>query len=218
MFPFAKTIESFKRANLFGLMFLCAGLAVAVVALLAGTITWLTASYVSLEIAWLDTLVNWVVGVLTGIGGWFMLPALMVLVAGIFQDIIISRVEKVYYPDAVRTGEPKFWADVIHDIRFTLWALFLNVLILPLYFFGIGFAVSVCLNSYLLGREFFESAAGYHLGKPEAKKLILTNGKAVYGGGLVITLLTLVPLLNAFAPIAAIVWMVHVYHWVRQHN
>lgn len=218
MFPFAKTIESLKRANLFGLMFLCAGLAVAFVVLLAGTITWLTAGFVTLETAWLDTLVNWIVGVVAGVGGWFMLPALMVLVAGMFQDIIINRVELVYYPDAVRTGEPRFWSDVVHDIRFTLWALFLNVLVLPFYLFGIGFAVSISLNSYLLGREFFESAAGYHLGKPEAKKLILKNSKAVYGGGLVITLLTLVPLLNAFAPIAAIVWMVHVYHWVRQRN
>ena len=63
-----------------------------------------------------------------------------------------------------------------------------------------------------LGREFFESAAGYHLGKPQARLLISRNRPAVYGGGLVITIMTLMPFINLMVPILAIVWMVHVYH------
>jgi CysZ protein len=144
-----------------------------------------------------------------------MLPALVVLIAGMFQERTIDRVERAYYPDEVRKEEPRFWPDVKHDIRFTLWALFLNILVLPLYFIGIGFIVSIALNSYLLGREFFEGAAGYHVGKPEAEKLGQQNKAAVYGGGLVITLMTLLPGVNLFVPIFAIVWMVHVYHGLR---
>ena len=123
--------------------------------------------------------------------------------------------ERAFYPDKVRSREPQLWPDVRHDIRFTLWALFLNMLILPFYLLGIGFVVSIALNSYLLGREFFESAAGYHMGKPEAERLGRENRAAVYGGGLVITLMTLVPVVNLFVPIVAIVWMVHVYHGLR---
>ena len=164
---------------------------------------------------WLDTLVNWVVGGVTGVAGWFMLPALVVLIAGMFQERTIDRVERACYPDRVRSREPRFWPDLKHDIRFTLRALLLNILVLPLYIVGIGFIVSIALNSYLLGREFFESAAGYHLGKPEAEKLGQRNRAAVYGGGLVITLMTLLPGVNLFVPIFAIVWMVHVYHGLR---
>jgi CysZ protein len=105
---------------------------------------------------------------------------------------------------------------VVHDLGFTLRALFLNILVLPLYFFGIGFIVSIVLNSYLLGREFFIAAAGYHLGKPAAGNLARRHRKTVYGGGFVITLLTLVPVVNLFMPILATVWMVHVYHGISK--
>ncbi len=212
MFPFIKTLGSFKKANLLSIMIACAVLAIFVVLMAVGGITWLTAHLVSIQTGWLDTLVNWGVGVITGIGGWFMLPVLIILIAGIFQEKTIHRVERIYYPDTVRDKEPQLWPDLIHDIRFTLFALSLNILVLPFYFFGIGFIISIVLNSYLLGREFFESAAGYHVGKPEAKSIGKQNKVSVYGGGLIITLITLVPVLNLFAPIFAIVWMVHVYH------
>lgn len=212
MYPFAKTLESVTRAGLPGLMLACAGLAVAVVIVLVTIVTSLTAHLVNLETGWLDSLVNWIVGGLTGIAGWFMLPAFVVLMAGMFQEKTIDRVERAYYPDEVRRREPRLWPDLRHDIRFTLWALFLNVLVLPFYLLGIGFVISIAINSYLLGREFFESAAGYHLGKPEAKALGERNRGTVYAGGLVITLMTLMPVVNLFVPILAIVWMVHVYH------
>lgn len=215
MYPFAKTLNSVAKANLMGLMFACAGLAVAVVLVLVAVVTSVTAQLVNLETGWLDSLVNWVVGGITGVAGWLMLPALVVLIAGMFQERTIDRVERAYYPDRVRNQAPRFWPDVRHDIRFTLWALFLNVLVLPFYLLGIGFVLSIALNSYLLGREFFESAAGYHLGKPAAQTLGKQNKGSVYGGGLVITLVTLVPVVNLFVPIFAIVWMVHVYHGIR---
>ncbi|MDH3393911.1 MAG: EI24 domain-containing protein, partial [Desulfobulbaceae bacterium] len=97
-------------------------------------------------------------------------------------------------------------------LAFTLRALCLNLLILPLYLVGVGFIASIILNSYLLGREFFEAASGYHLGKPQARKQASRYRGTIYGGGLVITLMTLVPMLNLMMPILATVWMVHVYH------
>lgn len=218
MYPFAKTLESVTKARLPGLMVACAGLAVAVVIVLVTIITSLTAHLVNLETGWLDSLVNWIVGGITGIAGWFMLPAFVVLIAGMFQEKTIDRVERVYYPDEVRSQEPRFWPDLRHDIRFTLWAMSLNMLVLPFYLFGIGFVISIALNSYLLGREFFESAAGYHLGKPEAKAMGEQNRGTVYAGGLVITLMTLMPVVNLFVPILAIVWMVHVCHGIRRKS
>jgi len=218
MSPFAKTFASIRRAKLFGLLLACAVLAISLVLMAAFGITWLTARIVHLERGWLDTLVNWVVGAVAGIGGWFMLPVLGVLIAGIFQEVVIRRVEQVDYPEVAGSGASHFWADAGHDLLFTLRALMLNLLVMPLYFLGIGFVVSIVLNSYLLGREFFIGAAGYHLGKPEAALLARKHRKTVYGGGLVITLLTLAPVLNLFMPIFATVWMVHAYHGLRQSD
>ncbi|MCB2182296.1 MAG: EI24 domain-containing protein [Desulfobulbaceae bacterium] len=215
MLPFSKTIDSIKKASLLGIMLICAGLAIVIVVLASGLLTWGVSQLVNLQTAWLDTMINWIVGGLSGIGGWFMLPVLIVLISSVFQELTIHRVEKAYYPDSMRTEEPRFWSDIAHDIRFTLLALFLNILILPLYLLGIGFIFSIVLNSYLLGREFFEGAAGYHLGKPAAKKLIQRHRAAVYSGGFIITMMTLIPVINLFMPIFAIVWMVHVYHGIK---
>jgi CysZ protein len=215
MYPLIKTFDSIKKANLLGFMLACALLAVIVAVGAAGIVTWLTDRFVTFELGWLDTLFKWVVALLTGIGGWFMLPVLTVLISSLFQETAIQRVERVYYPGASDRQVLKFWPEFRHDLKFTGWAVCLNILVLPLYMFGIGFAASILLNSYLLGREFFESAAGYHLGKADARTLGLRHKKAMYGGGFVITLMAIVPLLNLFVPILAIVWMVHVYHRIR---
>lgn len=212
MFPIVKTLESFSKAKLFSIMFACAGLAIVAVCLLAASTTAVSVYLTTFETEWLNTLIHWGTGILTGIVGWFILPAFMVLFAGIFQEKTIHRVETAFYPDTVRETAPGFWPDVWHDIKFTVKALLLNMLILPLYLFGIGFFISILLNSYLLGHEFFESAAGYHMGKKAAGTLSKEHKPAVYGGGFAIVLMSLVPVLNFFMPIIAIVWMVHVYH------
>ena len=80
-------------------MLVCAMLALIVAVGAVGSVTWITDRFVTIERGWLDTLLNWVVGVLTGIGGWFMLPVLTVLISSLFQETAIQRVERVYYPD-----------------------------------------------------------------------------------------------------------------------
>ncbi len=207
-----KTLRSLAQKQLVGLMISCAILALVVVVMVVGGITWLTASLVSLERGWLDTSINWIVGIVLGIGGWFMLPVLVVLISGVFQEITIYKVEEAEYPDKKREKEPLFWPDLLHDIRFTIKALSLNLLVLPFYLVGVGFFLSIVLNSYLLGREFFESAAGYHLGKAKAREVGRLHRRLVYSSGLVLTLLTLMPVVNLFVPIIAVVWMVHVFH------
>jgi CysZ protein len=164
MFPLAKTIASIKKAKLIGIMLACAVLALVVILCAAGLVTWVTSALVNLKWGWLDGLVAGAAGIAAGAGGWFMLPALTALIAGMFQERVIHKVEKACYPNDMRQEEPKFWPDILHDIKFTLWALFLNIIILPFYLIGIGFILSIALNTHLLGREFFESAAGYHLG------------------------------------------------------
>ncbi|MFA5717419.1 MAG: EI24 domain-containing protein [Desulfobulbaceae bacterium] len=208
----ARTARSISRAGLIGLMLLCAGLALLVVIALGAGLTWLTANLVSLKWQWLDITINWLVGIMLGVGGWFMLPVFVVIISGAFQERTIHRVERAEYPDKVRSGEPRFWPDVMHDIRFTLKAVFLNLLILPFYFIGIGFLLSVLVNSYLLGREFFESAAGYHVGKPQARQIGRRHRMLLFSSGLALTVLALLPGVNLFAPIIAVVWMVHGYH------
>ncbi len=215
MFPFIKTIISLKRANLISLMFACASLAVVIMVLLIVFISWGISYLVEFDIQWQNTIITSLTGVVSSIAGWFMLPALTILIGGMFQETVIHRVEKSYYPNAMRKETPKFWPDFFHDVRFTIKSVLLNILILPTYFFAIGFILSILLNTYLLSREFFETAAGHHVGKAQANIILKQTKPTVYSSGLVITLMNLIPILNIFIPIIGMVWMVHVYHSIQ---
>ncbi len=100
MFPLKKTFSSLYRARLFPLLLLCALLAVVLVGLLVAGITSLSICLVDFKWAWVNTLISTVVGIALGIGGWFMLPVMTVLVGGFFQDTVIRRVEAAFYPDS----------------------------------------------------------------------------------------------------------------------
>lgn len=215
MYPLQKTWSSIKQANLFTTMLFCALLASLVLFSTIWTITWITDRFVALEKGWLDALLNWAVVLISGVAGWFVLPALTVLISSLFQESVIKRVERLEYPQAHRNEALAFWPEFWHDIKFTAEAVGWNILILPCYSLGIGFLISILLNGYLLGREFFESAAGYHLGKTEARNLGKQHQKSIYIGGLTITVLSLIPLINLFVPIFAIVWMLHLFHAIR---
>jgi CysZ protein len=210
-----KTLRSLTKANLTGVIMLCAFCATALVVVLVVMLTWLGTHFVNIETVWLDRVFNALFGITMGVGGWFMLPVFTVLISGLFQETVIRRVESVSYPGAGANESPNFVAELMHDIRFTAVALILNMIVLPLYLIGVGFVISIALNSYLLGREFFESVAGYHIGKVEARQMGKNNRRGRYVGGLVITVITLTPVVNLFAPIIGTVWMTHLYHGIR---
>lgn len=215
MFPFLKTLKSIQQAKLLRYMVFSALLALV---LAAGLITVCVSSVnflLDFESTWLATLAGWGAGIGGGIIAWFLLPTLVVLVSGLFSEIVIAKVEKVFYPQEQRSIPPRFFPDFLHDVRFTLWALGLNICIVPFYFLGVGFIFSILLNSYLLGREFFEIAAGYHLGKKQAYIFAKKFRLLIYLGGLMIALGSLVPIVNMAMPVLGVVWMVHLYHQTK---
>lgn len=212
MNQFNLTVETIKRAKLAKFIFLSVILALICIMLFVLAISSLTAIFVNIETTWLKALLVGTVSILGSVGGWFLLPSVVILISGIFQENIIDHVEKIYYPDRVRKSEPKFFAELPHDIKFALLSASINILILPLYLFGIGIFVAIAVNTYLLGREFFENVAGYHLGKKNAYKLGKQHPKSVYLNGFIFTLASITPFLNLVTPVVATVWMTHIYH------
>lgn len=211
MFPLSKTIESFGKARLWLLMILTALIALVLLSCFVYGITYVSAVNIEFEPEWLETILETLIGVASGVAGWFLLPVLMPLLAGFFEAIVVRKVESVYYPQ-IKSGDAEtFWSDLWYDIRFTVKALIINIIILPFYLVGIGFLLSIIVNSYLLGMEFFVNAASYQIGKRKARDLFNQNRIPALLGGLIFTLLSLIPIVNLFVPIFAIVWMVHLY-------
>jgi uncharacterized protein involved in cysteine biosynthesis len=85
-------------------------------------------------------------------------PAASMLIGGLLFDAAASRVEKaVGAPEArkVSIGEG-LWSGV----RMAIPTLLLNLLVLPLYVIpGVNAIVFVCINGYLMGRDFATTAA-----------------------------------------------------------
>ena len=68
------------------------------------------------------------------------------------------------------------------------------------------------LNSYLLGREYFELVAVRHFLTQDARKIRRAHRDSVFLAGGLITVMFMIPFLNLLAPIVGAAMMVHVFH------
>ena len=99
----------------------------------------------------------------------YALPAVSALVAGFFVDEAAEIVERTDF-----AGEPPGRAlpagrALLYGLRFAGLALLVNLAALTLFFVPVvNLAAFFAANAYLLGREYFELAAGRYQSMPEA--------------------------------------------------
>lgn len=144
---------------------------------------------------------------------YFLFPGIMPVIVNFFDSKIARLIETEDYPNA-HPIDPPFWPELIHDLRFSLTAIALNILVLPIYIFlpFIGLLIFYVLNGHLLGKEFFVMVARRYMSIPDALALRKTNSRIVFVGGLSLALLATIPFLNLFAPFWGIAVMIHLYH------
>jgi CysZ protein len=189
-------------------------LTLVVFAALAGLAWWL--------IGWLSGLHGWWAdiaqfsGVLvTLILAWFTFPALTAAISAVFSDKVISAVEARYYPGRLAPKETSIWAAVIDGLKLALISLIVNIITLPLLFIPpLYVLVSWSLNGYLLGREYYEMAAFRRLERGPAKQLFAARRSTFTTGGVLIAVLSTIPVVNLIAPIIATAFVVHLFESV----
>lgn len=172
------------------------------------------ASYVNNQ-SW-ATALPWIGGLGSTMIAWFLFPGIMPIIVNFFDARIAQIIEHEDYPANVASYNNPFWVEFWHDVRFSLMAVLLNILILPLYLLmpGLHFIPFYLLNGYLLGREFFVMAARRHIPIREAHALRLRHRKTVLASGVIIAMFATLPLLNLIAPFWGVAVMVHLYHRV----
>lgn len=153
------------------------------------------------------------IGLTLGVGilSYLLLPIMLPLVAAFFQEQIANRIEGETYPEYMPPSfKPKFMEELWEDAKFVLLVIVLNLLLFWTYFF---FPLTYyLLNGYLIGREFFETAAARHIGKQQAKRLRKAHRLPTILAGMLIVFLTNVPLVQLIAPFVGVAIMVHLYH------
>lgn len=147
----------------------------------------------------------------------YLLPAISAIVAGYFLDDVADVVERKRYPaDAPGQALP-LGKSLLYGIRFAGLSLLVNLVALLLFFIpGINIGVFFVANAYLLGREYFELAAGRFWSAEEVARLRVEHRGTVLAGGAVVAALVLVPVVNLITPIFGAAFMVHLHKKLTQ--
>ena len=179
-------------------------------ALLMISLGWALDALTLFGIAWLDWTIRAIAGAGAVVVGIMAFPLVATVVVGLFLEEIADAVEARHYPDKPAAPGQSIASSLASAVRLVLVAAILNVLVLPLYLVpGLNVFVFYGLNGYLLGREYFELVA---LRRIEPRAAGLLRGRSrwrVLLGGILITVLFSIPVINWLMPIIATAFMVH---------
>lgn len=174
------------------------------------------APLISFEWSWLEWLAEAGGLVVFLIAAFLFFPAISTLISSLFLDEIADAVEARHYPADPPGKSPPALASFALSLRFTLAALALNLLALPIYLIGfflppLNVVVFYALNGYLLSREYFELVSSRHLPQAAMQRLRRAEIRRLWMGGALIAFLLTVPLVNFVTPLLATAAMVHLF-------
>ncbi len=190
----------------------------------AGTITlfllllfglqWIVTSVPDFGLNWVREVYRLVSASLLTIAFIFLGVPVAQMFASFFLDRIAARVEAKHYPGGNPDTVTGFWGIVGAGLRFSAISFFLNLLAIPvtLASFGIGAVVMFFVNGYLAGRTFFELAALRHVLPGDARALRRRHRVRLFAGGALVSLLSMIPILNFFVPLFGAAMMTHEYN------
>jgi CysZ protein len=168
-------------------------------------------------ISWLDDLMALAGSLAALFLAWMLFPAVTMLVLGFFLDGIVAAVENRRYPGIGPIRTLGVATGLSSALRFSLLALALNLLALPLHLIpGLNFFIYYGLNGYLVGRGYFELVALRRVDLSAARAMWRRHRGRLVLAGIVIVFLLSLPLINLVAPVTAAAFMLHVFEGLRR--
>lgn len=193
------------------LLFVALGLATA----------WTLEQIPSPESAWLEFILDLAAGLGFLFVAWFLFPGAATAVMGLFLDDAAAAVERRHYPAAPPGKDigmvPAFW----EGVKLGLLILVVNLLALPLYGLALFFpplpvVLYYGLNSYLLGREYFEMVALRHGPPAHGKAMRRRYSGTITLAGFPVAFAFSIPVINLLAPLFGTAIMVHMYKFLKE--
>ena len=160
---------------------------------------------------WLDEVIAGAASLVLLVVFFFLMAPVTAIFAGLFLDTAADIVEVSHYPGDTKGNPPSAWSSAVMGLQFGLLVLAVNIVILPTVFFGIGVAIMLIANAYLLGREYFTMVAMRHMPARQAANLRKINSGRVWAAGLVPAGLALIPFLNILVPLFSTSYFVHIF-------
>jgi uncharacterized protein involved in cysteine biosynthesis len=185
-------------------------LSLALFAALFYGVTWLLDGISMFGIGWLDSAVEAMGWVAAFIVALLLFPGIALVIVSLFLEPIVRAVEAKHYPGRPPGRKQPVAETLVNVLRLVMISVVLNLLALPLYLIPVlNLFVFYFLNGYLLGREYFELVAFRRLGVVEARALRKQRKGRIFIGGVVITFLLSIPIVNWMMPVVAVAFMVH---------
>ncbi len=173
-------------------------------------------------IGWVDRLTDVLGGLAIFVLTVLMFPSVVTLTLSFLLDDVAAAVEARYYPGLPPPRRQKLGEMTWGAIRFALVTMAVNLAALPftliLLFVGIGIAVYYAVNGYLLAREYFELVAWRRIEPAAADALRRAHGLRLWLGGVAITFLSTLPVVNLAAPLIGTAMMVHEFENLRANG
>jgi len=142
----------------------------------------------------------------------YLLPVASAIVAGYFLDDVAEVVERVDFPGDPPGRALPLGRALLYGLRFAGLSLLVNLVALVLFFVPVvNIGAFFFANAYLLGREYFELAAGRFQSMEDASRMRVENRGTVMAAGAMLAALVLVPILNLLTPLFGVALMVHVH-------
>jgi len=155
---------------------------------------------------------------LTLLAGWFLFPAVAIMVITTFADRISRTVEEHRYPAAAKKAHPIGIArGAIMGLRSAGRLILFNLLALPFYLLllitGIGpFVLFIIVNGIAFGRDLAELAAARHGDRASRRAWLRATRGEQHLIGTVVSILFLVPFLNLIAPVVGTAAAIHLFN------
>lgn len=162
---------------------------------------------------WVNVTLEWLASIALVFLIFFIGAPVAAVFGSLFLDDIAEAVEKKDYPNDPPAPGMSFVTALFVGLRLAGWIILLSIplMLANLFLPGIGIAISLLVNGWLLGREYFELAAMRHMSRARADAMRRRYGGGILLAGVLIAILALIPFVNLIAPLFGAALMVHVF-------
>jgi CysZ protein len=166
---------------------------------------------IALPYPWAATALSFIGGVGLFVGLTFLVAPVSFIVGGFFFDELAEEVEHELAPGEAPGRALSLGDAAWLSVKFSAVSLGVNVAALLLLLVpGVNAAAFFGANAYLFGRGYFELAASRYLPQGEVRRLRKANALRLFGAGLVMAAILVVPVFNLLTPLFSTAFMVRI--------
>ncbi len=167
---------------------------------------------------WFQLLLNVATPILAVGLAWFLGAPVAALFASLFLGEIADAVDRKYYPRDISSPGAPVLTNLIVGLKFAAALLAVSLVLLPFDVMlpGLGSLVSLSVNGWLLGAEYFALVGLRHHSRATVDAMRQRHALGILGAGLAIAALASIPIVEFVAPLFGVAFMVHVFkHYER---